>query len=200
MTEQTPSAAKKPHTDTRHGITRTDEFAWLRADNWQEVFKDTSVLDPDIRDYLEAENAHQKAFMADTDALQRQLFGEMKGRIKEDDESVPQPHGAWAYGTSFAEGGQQPRYYRVERDNLDGERQIFLDGDKEAEGSEYFKLGGYNLAPDQTRMLWAFDDKGSEYYTVRVRDLSTGEDLPGELKDMGGGAVMTADGLGIVYT
>ncbi|MEO1746931.1 MAG: S9 family peptidase, partial [Pseudomonadota bacterium] len=200
MTDTPPKAAKRAHSDTRHGISRTDDYAWLRADNWQEVFKDTSVLDADIRQYLDAENAFQKAFMADTEALQTTLFSEMKGRIKEDDESVPAPDGPWAYGTSFATGGQQPRYYRVERDNLDGERHIMLDGDKEAEGKEYFKLGGFDRAPGHGRMLWAYDDKGSEYYTVRVRDLSTGEDLDDVIKDMGGGAVFTADSTGIVYT
>ncbi|MEL6920855.1 MAG: S9 family peptidase, partial [Pseudomonadota bacterium] len=200
MTIDAPKAAKKSHTDTRHGISRTDAYAWLRADNWQEVFKDTSVLDPEIRAYLEAENAYQKAFMADTEALQKTLFAEMKGRIKEDDESVPAPDGPWAYGTSFATGGQQPRYYRVERDKPGGERQIMLDGDKEAEGKDYFKLGGYDRAPGHGRMLWAYDDKGSEYFTVKVRDLTTGEDLDDVVKDMGGGAVFTADGTGIVYT
>ncbi|MEL6435881.1 MAG: S9 family peptidase [Pseudomonadota bacterium] len=200
MTDTPPKAAKRAHSDTRHGISRSDDYAWLRADNWQEVFKDTSVLDADIRQYLDAENAFQKAFMADTEALQTTLFSEMKGRIKEDDESVPAPDGPWAYGTSFATGGQQPRYYRVERDSLDGERHIMLDGDKEAEGKEYFKLGGFDRAPGHGRMLWAYDDKGSEYYTVRVRDLSTGEDLDDVIKDMGGGAVFTANSTGIVYT
>ena len=80
-----PVAPKKPVTDTRHGITRTDDYAWLRADNWQAMFKDPSILDPEIRKHLEAENAYMKAAMADTEALQKTLFAEMKGRIKEDD-------------------------------------------------------------------------------------------------------------------
>ena len=194
-----PSAPKRPVDDTRHGIVRTDEFAWLRAENWQAVFKDTSVLDADIRTYLEAENSHQKAYMADTADLQKTLFAEMRGRIKEDDESVPMPDGPYAYGSSFAQGGQQPRYYRVDRGNLDGERIILLDGDKEAEGSDYFKLGGSDHSTDHSRMLWAFDNKGSEYFTVRVRDLDTMQDLDDEIVDMGGGAVFDADGQGIVY-
>ena len=200
MTNTPPPAKKIPLSDTRHGVERVDNYAWLRADNWQEVFKDTSVLADDIRAFLEAENDFQKAFMADTQALQETLFAEMKGRIKEDDESVPAPDGPWAYGTSFATGGQQPRYYRVERDNPDGERHIMLDGDKEATGKDYFKLGGTDRAPHHDRLLWAYDDKGSEYFTVKVRDLNTGVDLDDTITDMGGGAVFTADGRGIVYT
>ncbi|MEM9999603.1 MAG: S9 family peptidase [Pseudomonadota bacterium] len=200
MTAPAPRAPIKPHKDTRHGIERIDDYAWLRADNWQEVFKDTSVLDPAIRDYLEAENAFQKDFMADTHALQKTLFAEMKGRIKEDDESVPAPDGPFAYGTSFKKGGQQPRYYRVARDNITGERQILIDGDKEAEGKDYFKLAGTDRSPDHSQLLWAYDDKGSEYYTVKIRDLATGNDLDDTIKDMGGGAVFTAGGNGVVYT
>ncbi|MEO0544398.1 MAG: S9 family peptidase [Pseudomonadota bacterium] len=200
MTNTPPPAKKIPHKDVRHGIERIDNYAWLRADNWQEVFKDTSVLDPDIRAFLETENVFQRSFMADTEEAQKALFAEMKGRIKEDDESVPAPDGPWAYGTSFATGGQQPRYYRVERDDINGERHIMLDGDKEAEGKDYFKLGGTDRAPNHDQLLWAYDDKGSEYFTVKVRNLETGTDLSDTIVDMGGGAVFTADGKGIVYT
>lgn len=86
---EAPVAAKKPVTDTRHGITRTDDYAWLRDDNWQAMFKDPSILNPDIRKHLEAENAYMNAAMDDTKALQKTLFAEMRGRIKEDDSSIP---------------------------------------------------------------------------------------------------------------
>ena len=80
-----PVAEKHPVSDTRHGITRTDDYAWMRADNWQEVFRDPAILDATIRRHLEAENAYQAKMMADTEALRKTLFAEMKGRIKEDD-------------------------------------------------------------------------------------------------------------------
>ena len=92
-----PVTHRENWTETCHGHTRTDEFAWLRADNWQEVFRDPSVLDPNIRKHLEAENAYQRALMADTETFRKTLFAEMKGRIKEDDSTVPDPDGAWAY-------------------------------------------------------------------------------------------------------
>ena len=81
-----PRAERRPQIATRHGIVRNDVYAWLRADNWQAMFKDTSILDPEIRSYLEAENGYMEAAMADTKELQGQLFAEMKGRIKEDDQ------------------------------------------------------------------------------------------------------------------
>src|SRR5690606_33455904 len=101
---QPPHATKHPVSDTRHGITRTDDYAWLRADNWQEVFKDPSVLSAEIRAHLEAENAYQAALMKDTEALQKSLFAEMRGRIKEDDSSVPSKDGPYAYGVSYRTG------------------------------------------------------------------------------------------------
>ncbi|MGX9182400.1 S9 family peptidase, partial [Mesorhizobium sp. BHbdii] len=83
-----PTPPKRPVYDTHHGITRTDEYAWLRADNWQEMFRDPSLLDAGIRAELDAENAYQSKLMADTSDLRKRLFKEMKGRIKEDDSSV----------------------------------------------------------------------------------------------------------------
>src|SRR5436853_7844972 len=88
-----PSAERRATVSTWHGIAVTDDYAWLRAENWREVMRDPSVLDPKIRAYLEAENAYTNAALAHTEALQATLFAEMKGRIKEDDSSVPRPDG-----------------------------------------------------------------------------------------------------------
>src|SRR5205823_14815547 len=88
-----PRAERQPKVSTWHGITLTDDYAWLRADNWREVMRDPSVLDPKIRSYLDAENAYAKAALANTEKLQETLFAEMKGRIKEDDSTVPSPDG-----------------------------------------------------------------------------------------------------------
>ena len=84
-----PCAARRPVTSTHHGIARVDDYAWLRAANWQAVIRDPTLLDEKIRAYLETENAYSKAILADTEALQAALFAEMKGRIKEDDSQPP---------------------------------------------------------------------------------------------------------------
>ena len=198
---EAPAAEKRRSEDTRHGITRTDDYAWLRADNWQEVFKDTSVLDADIRAHLEAENAYQDALMADTKALQKTLFEEMKGRIKEDDSTVPLPDGAWAYGSSYRKGGQQPLFERMPRDRTGEEdKTIILDGDKEAEGKAYFRIASADHSSDHSKLLWGYDDKGSEYFRLRVRDLGTLDDLADDIADCSGGGVWDAACEGFFYS
>lgn len=193
-----PHAEKHAVTDTRHGITRTDDYAWLRADNWQEMFKDPSVLDPGIRAHLEAENAYQQTLMADTKGLREQLFAEMRGRIKEDDSSVPMKDGPFAYGTSFVKGGEQPRFFRTPRDG--GRQELLLDGDKEAHGRIFFRLGGADHSPDHSRLLWGHDDKGSEFYTLTVRSLSKGRDLEDTVSDTGGSGTWNAHSNGFFYS
>ena len=195
---EAPRVTRKPITDTHHGITRTDDYGWLRAENWQAMFKDTSILDPEIRAVLEAENAYMTAAMADTEALQKTLFAEMKGRIKEDDSSVPMADGPYAYGTFFVTGGEQPRYFREPREG--GERHVLLDGDKEAEGKDYFRLAGLDHSTNHKLGLWGYDDKGSEYFTLRVRDLETGIDLEDTIENSGGGGAWDPEGKSFFYT
>ncbi|MEP3233421.1 MAG: S9 family peptidase [Hyphomicrobiales bacterium] len=182
-----PKAEKRPVTLSNHGIERTDDYAWLRADNWQEVMRDPSVLADDIRGYLEAENDYTNAYFEDTTALQETLFEEMKARIKEDDSSVPSKDGDYAYSMRYVTGGQQPHFLRTA---LDGSNeQVLLDGDALAEGKAYFRLGGLGHSDDHKLGIWSFDDKGSEYFTLRVRDLATGEDLADEITETTGGGV-----------
>ncbi|RVQ08543.1 S9 family peptidase, partial [Sinorhizobium meliloti] len=198
-----PVAPKKPVTDTRHGMTRTDDYAWLRAENWQAMFKDPSILDPEIRRHLEAENTYMNAAMADTKDLQKTLFAEMRGRIKEDDSSVPMKDGPFAYGTSYVTGGEHPRYFRIPREGAAGDetiRRVLLDGDREAEGKTYFRIAGLDHSSDHSRGIWGYDDKGSEYFTLKVRDLSTGEDLEDLLENTGGGGAWAPDGKSFFYT
>src|SRR6187402_1154284 len=133
-----PRPPRRPLADTHHGITRSDDYAWLRAENWQEVSRDPAALDSEIRSHLEAENAYQTALMDDTAELRRRLFAEMKGRIKEDDSSVPMKDGPFAYGSAFRIGGEQPRFFRTPRDG--GPEDVVLDGDLEAAGKAYFRI------------------------------------------------------------
>ena len=193
-----PHAPKHPSCDPRHGIERNDDYAWMRAANWQEMFKDPTRLDAEIRAHLEAENAYQTEWMADTQALREKLFAEMKGRIKEDDSSVPMKDGPFAYGSSFVTGGEQPRFFRTPREG--GERQILLDGDREAEDKAYFRLASADHSPDHARLLWGHDDKGSEFFTLTVRDLASGEDLPDRVEDTGGSGTWDSRSAGFFYS
>ena len=192
-----PVADRRPVSDTRHGITRSDDYAWLRADNWQEVMREPSALQADIRAHLDAENAYLDAAMADTESLQKTLFAEMKGRIKQDDSSVPSPDGPYAYATRFVEGAEYPMLVRQKRDG--GDETVLLDANILAEDKDYFRLGGTAHAPDHSLLLWAADDRGSEYFRVRVRDLATGTDLDDEIVETTGGGVWSRDGRHFYY-
>jgi oligopeptidase B len=134
MTASAPRAARKPVTTTIHGIDLIDDYAWLRDARWQDVMRDPSVLTPDIRTHLEAENAWTEATLSPTKALQETLFREMKGRIKEDDSSVPSPDGQYSYGVKYVTGGQQPLFIRTPRDG--GNETVLVDGNREAEGKD----------------------------------------------------------------
>jgi oligopeptidase B len=192
-----PRAEPRPSTSTWHGITLADEFAWLKAPNWQTVMRDPSVLDPDIRAYLDAENLYATLAMADTEALQTTLLAEMKGRIKEDDSSVPSPDGPYAYFSHYNEGGQHPQFCREPRGG--GPDQVLLDGDVLAKGKPFFHFGDARHAPNHKLIAWQADEAGSEYYTVRVRDIETGLDLTDIVPDSAGGAVWTTDSAAFYY-
>ncbi len=194
-----PRAEKRPTTQTWHGQVKRDDYAWLRADNWQEVMQRPEALPADIRSYLESENAYNEAVMEDTKDLQDQLFGELKGRIKEDDSSVPVPHGPYVYFSSYVTGGQYPRYHRRSRDTAETD-QTLIDCNVLAEGKDYFSLGDLNVSPDHALAAWSYDDKGSEFYTLKVRDLATLEDLGDELVNTSGSAAWSLDRKVIFYT
>ncbi len=194
-----PRAEKRAFAETWHGYEKRDDYRWLKAANWQEVMHDPSALPQDIRAYLESENAYHEAVMADTAALQDTLFSEMKGRIKEDDSSVPAPDGPYAYYSSFVMGGQHPRHARKSRD-MSGPEQILLDGNELARGREYFRFGGISMSPDHGMAAWAFDDKGSEFYELRVRDVAAGKDHDDVSLNTAGGATWAGDGKSYFYT
>ncbi|MBI3437003.1 MAG: S9 family peptidase [Proteobacteria bacterium] len=191
-----PRAELRPVQSYWHGTTLSDDFAWLKAANWREVMRDPALLSPEIRAYLEAENAYADLVMADTRAFQERLFGELKGRIKEDDSTVPQPDGAYAYFMRYREGGQHPIVCRL-RPAQDEE--IMLDGDLLAQGKAFFDLGPACHSPDHRLLAWTCDEAGSEFYTARVRDLAGRADLADVVPDVSGSVVWTSDSGAFFY-
>ncbi len=198
MTPSPPLAEKRPVTENWHGHTKHDDYKWLKAENWQEVMHTPSLLPLDIRAYLDAENAYTKAIMADTEPLQAKLFEELKGRIKEDDQSVPVPDGPFVYSTAFVTGGQYPVFKRQKK--AGGEEETLFDCNSMAAGKEFFHLGDATRSPDHARAAWSVDENGSEFYTLKVRDFASGQDLDDLLTNTGGGACWSADGKFIFYT
>ncbi|AMJ63369.1 peptidase S9 [Bosea sp. PAMC 26642] len=196
----------------------TDDYAWLRASNWKDVLRDPDVLPADIRAHLDAENAYCKALTAPLKGLQRDLVKEMRGRIKEDDSSVPRPDGPFLYYSRYRKGGEHPLICRKPRTGKDdtgredlgkddlrkgggGNRreQIMLDADMLADGKDFFDLGDTVHSPDHSLLAWSADEAGSELHMIRIRDLASGKDLPDAIADTTGDIVWAADSRSFFY-
>ena len=193
-----PDPVTPRHTEqTFHGRTLVDDYAWLRADNWQDVLKKPAALPDEIRTVLERENRYADAIMAPTRALQKTLVKEMRGRVKEDDSDVPLKDGPFEYYERYREGGEHELVCR--RALADGIEAILLDGDALGKGKPFFELGDAAVSPAHDRLAWSVDERGSEYYTIRVRDLANGTDLPETIEETEGDAIWSADGTAFYY-
>lgn len=182
MLTKPPVASRAPKKIEQLGRTRVDPYRWLKDENWQQVMQDPTVLRADIREYLEAENAYTKARLEDPlETLTEELFQEMRGRIKEDDSSLPSIDGNYAYLVRYRTGGEYPIYARKpasEIYNSDADDEIMLDGDEMGKGLAYFSFSSVQHSPDHKIIAYAVDDQGSEFYDIRFKDLDTGDVLP----------------------
>jgi oligopeptidase B len=192
-----PPAARRPLARAFHGTELADDYGWLRDVQWREVMREPARLNPEIRAWLEAENRYTEAAFAPLEPLKRALVAEMRGRIKEDDSSVPARDGPYAYAVRYREGGQHPLLCRTPSEG--GAEELLLDGDALAKGHAYFQLGGGRHSHDHKLLAWSADEAGSEYFLVRVRDLVSGSDLPDLVPDSTGGIVWTADSRAFYY-
>ncbi|GAB2498315.1 S9 family peptidase [Promicromonospora xylanilytica] len=196
-----PSTARRPTARTFHGDTVTDDYEWLRQ-------KD----DPEVVAHLEAQNAWTLARQEHLAPLRQTLFDEIKGRTLETDLSVPSRDGDWWYYARTVEGQQYPIHARYPAAGPDdwtprllepGEpvpgEQVLLDQNVAADGHDFFALGSLDVSEDGARLLHAADTAGDERYTLRVRDLATGEDLADEVRDTAPGALFAPDGEHVFY-
>lgn len=187
-----PLAPQKPHKHAAHGHEWDDPWAWLRDPKYPEV------SDPEILEYLKAENAYFEAWKAKHQGLLDTLFEEMKGRIKEDDRSVPIKDGEWLYWWAFEKGAQYRTWYR--RKFAGGPDEVVFDEPKEAAGKDYFVLGAMEISPDHKLLATLIDDKGSERFQLRIRDLASGKDIE-TVTDVGiGQPLWSNDSKGVVFT
>ncbi|KQX76056.1 S9 family peptidase [Aeromicrobium sp. Root472D3] len=197
-----PIAERRPVTRTHHGDAFVDDYEWLRD-------KD----DPATLAYLEAENAHTDAATAHLEPLRQQIFDEIKSRTLETDLSVPTRHGAWWYYARTLEGQQYAIRCRcavtdpddwtpptLTADSAIPGEEVLLDSNVEAEGHEFFSLGAFSVSDDENFLAWSVDTQGDERYTIRVKDLRTGEVLADEIAGASGGATWSADGTHLFYT
>jgi oligopeptidase B len=183
-----PIAKQVPHTWQRPTGPANDPWAWLRDRD-----------DPDTVAYLEAENRYSDTYFATHSSLVEQLFGEIKSRVQETDLWAPVRHGDWWYVSRTEEGSSYPIHCRG-RSAATATEHIVLDENVEAGDHEYFAVNTFDLDPQQHLLAWSSDTDGSEQYTMRFRDLSTGEDLPDELEGTTwGGTAWSADGRTLFY-
>ncbi len=194
---EAPVAERREKEITQHGETRIDPYHWLRDDNWQQLLRDTAVLDEDIREHLNAENRYHDEMMSDVSDLRERLFQEMRARIKEDDASVPRRDGPFEYYTRFREGGEYPIFAR--RPVGETEETILFDGDKEAQGQDFFNIAAVSHSPDHKLIAYGVDTVGSEYFTIRIRDIDSGEDYQETIEQSGGDVVWAADSASFFY-
>ncbi len=187
-----PKAAKKPHSFTHHGITVTDDYAWLRDPGYPEV-KDAEVLA-----HLAAENAWFESRMAGQQGRIDALFKEMRARIKEADKSVPQKDGDYLYWIEFEEGAEYKKWWR--RPVAGGPDELILDEVALAAGHDYFRLGAIAVSNDGKLLAWSVDDNGSERFTARIKVIATGEVLPDEIPGTLSSLIWVAQDKGLVYS
>ena len=165
-----PLATQRPVVHELHGDRRVDEWAWLRDRD-----------DPEVIAHLEAENGYTQAMTAHTAELRQQLYREIVSRIQETDTSASVPHGAFVYYSRTEEGRQYPVLCRRRRGPdgaAEGDEIVMLDQNALAEGHDYLRVGDAVVSPDHRLLAYSVDTDGSEVYTVRVRALDAGVDLP----------------------
>ena len=184
-----PPIARKEHKETHlHGVTLTDDYAWLR-----------DKQNPEVTAYLDAENAYADAVMAPLGGLREELYQEMLSHMKQTDISVPYRDGAWWYYTRTEEGSQYAIHCRKRAPEQSSPEQVILDGNELAKGHAFFSIGDTDISDDGRWLAYTTDTTGFRQYTLRIKDLETGETLPGEVERVGS-VVWAADNRTLFYT
>ena len=192
VTATTPPVAEtRPYEYTRHGVTISDPYHWLKDESYPEID------DADVLAYLKAENTYYEANMAAHRPLVDRLLAEMKGRIKEDESTVPQKDGDYRYWSEFEEGGEYRKWYR--EPVAGGVAQLLLDENQLAHGLDYFRLGPFSVSENGRYLAYSSDTNGSERYLVRIKDLSSGDLLPDEIPETLSDLVWVMDDTALVY-
>src|SRR5690606_22555364 len=183
-----PVAVKNRRERSMHGHTRVDNYYWL---NERE--------NPEVIAYLNAENAYTRQVMADNEDLQEKLFDEIVSRIKQTDESVPYKKNGYFYYSRYEEGKEYPIYAR-KKESLEAKEEIMLNANERAEGKSYYAASGLNVSPDNRLMAFGEDTVSRRQYTLRFKNLDSGEILQDMIPNTTGSAVWANDNKTIFYT
>lgn len=169
---QAPVAKKVPHAMTIHGDTRIDNYYWMRDDERK---------DPDVLQHLEQENQYTETVLKHTEALQQQLFEEIKGRIAKDDNSVPVRKGSYFYSREVSGDNEYEVHLRA-RDFAGTDKSVILDVNELAKDQEFFSISGLHISPNENLLAYGEDTLSRRIYTIKIKDLSTGQYLKDEIE------------------
>jgi oligopeptidase B len=195
-----PQLAKKPELKSCHDVTWEDNYSWIHQKDILEVLKDKEKLNPEVRKYLEEENSYTELQLKDTEDIQKKLFDEIKGRIKLDDESLPYKDHSYEYWTKTTAKGN----YSIKLRKKIGTEKIeeIWNGDIEKEKikTEYFGVGDLEVSNNDKYLAYSLDTKGSEYYTIYIREIETQKIISKEIKDTSGSITFSLDDKFIYYS
>jgi len=194
-----PKAEKIPHILSAHGYDRVDNYYWMRLTDEQKLAKAPDEQTQKVVANLKEENAYKDAILKHTEKFQDDLFNEIVGRIKKDDETVPYVDNGYWYYTRYEEGKEYPIRCR-KKGTMDADEEIMIDVNEWAEGHDYFSLSGLSVSPNNKYLAFNVDTLSRRIYTIKVKDLETGELLEDEIKSTQGGAAWAMDSKTFFYT
>ena len=195
-----PHLKKKVELKSCHDVTWEDNYSWIHQQNILEVLKDKSKLNPEVKKYLDEENSYAEYHLKDTKTVQKKLFDEIKGRIKLDDESLPYKDHTYEYWTKTTATGNYSIKLRKKIDTGNVEEIWNGDEEKKKLSTEYFGIGDLEVSNNDKYLGYSLDIKGSEYYTIFIRDIKTKKIISKEIPETSGGITFSLDDKYIFYS
>ena len=195
-----PYLKKKLELKTCHNVEWEDNYSWIHQENILEVLRDKTKLDPEVKKYLDEENLYADHHLKDTKNLQKKLFNEIKGRIKLDDESLPYKDHTYEYWTKTTATGNYSIKLRKKIDTDKVEEIWNGDSEKEKLKTEYFGVGDLEVSNNDKYLGYSLDTKGSEYYSIFIRDIETKKIITKEIKETSGSITFSLDDKYIFYS
>ena len=195
-----PYLKKKPELKSYHNVTWEDNYSWIHQKNILEVLRDKTKLDPEVKNYLDEENSYANYHLKDTENLQKKLFDEIKGRIKLDDESLPYKDHTYEYWSKTTAIGNYSIKLRKKIDTDLVEEIWNGDEEKKKLETEYFGVGDLEVSNNDKYLGYSLDTKGSEYYTIFIRDIETNEIITKEITETSGGITFSLDDKYVFYS
>ena len=195
-----PYLKKKPELKSYHNVTWEDNYSWIHQKNILEVLRDKTKLDPEVKNYLDKENSYADYHLKDTENLQKKLFDEIKARIKLDDESLPYKDHTYEYWSKTTAIGNYSIKLRKKIDTDLVEEIWNGDEEKKKLETEYFGVGDLEVSNNDKYLGYSLDTKGSEYYTIFIRDIKTNEIITKEITETSGGITFSLDDRYVFYS